>query len=80
MYLSFHLNVSSGATIVLVGAAIFLVTYVVQLLRERTLLPKEGTLPTPIDTITTHQHPHEHAGFFHVHEHSNHEEDKSEER
>ncbi len=78
MYLSFHLNVSSGATIVLVGAAIFLITYLIQLLKERTVLPKEGTLPAPLDSVPTHQHPHEHAGFFHVHEHSNHEEDPSE--
>ncbi|HIE65644.1 MAG: metal ABC transporter permease [Nitrospira sp.] len=80
MYLSFHLNISSGATIVLVGAAIFVLTYVVQSLREKILLPKEGTVPAPLDTIPTHQHPHEHAGFFHVHEHSNHEKDSPEGR
>ncbi|MFQ5580157.1 MAG: metal ABC transporter permease [Nitrospiria bacterium] len=78
MYFSFYLNVSSGATIVLTGAVIFIITYVIQLLKERSVLPKAGTRPVLPETVPTHQHPHEHAGFFHVHEHANHEENSSE--
>lgn len=69
MYLSFHLNVSSGATIVLVAAAIFMLGYGYHLIRERRLsLEKEAALP--LEPLPTHRHSHEHGGLDHVHEHT----------
>lgn len=69
MYSSFYLNVSSGATIVLVAAAFFMIAYLYHLARESGLPIREETIP-PLETIPTHDHPHDHAGFKHVHEHS----------
>ena len=69
MYLSFYLNASSGATIVLVAAAIFVLAYLYHFIMERTLLVKKEAMRAPAEPAPTHAHPHDHAGFYHVHEH-----------
>lgn len=73
MYLSFHLNVSSGATIVLVAAAIFLIGYVYHLIKETKIHIRAE--PAGESAISGHDHPHDHSGetpgsFYHVHEHT----------
>jgi len=70
MYLSFYVDISSGATIVLVAASIFILGYFFQSLRERRGLRQVLETAPPIEPAGTHAHPHEHAGFYHVHEHS----------
>ncbi len=69
MYASFYLNVSSGATIVLVAAALFMVGYLYHLAKESGLSLREVANP-PIEPAPMHDHPHDHSGFYHVHEHS----------
>src|SRR5581483_5754447 len=69
MYLSFYFNASSGATIVLVAAAIFMLGYAYHLLKGRIPFKKEA-LSVPPAPFPTHGHPHDHGGFQHVHEHA----------
>ena len=70
MYLSFYIDVSSGATIVLVAATIFVMGYFFQNIRERRGLRQVMEISPSLKPVDTHVHPHEHAGFYHVHEHS----------
>lgn len=70
MYLSFHLNASSGATIVLVAAAIFIVGYLYHLIRGKAVLLKKETIQPQKEPLPTHGHAHDHGGFQHVHEHA----------
>ena len=69
MYASFYLNVSSGATIVLVAAVLFMIGYLYHLAKESGLPVREEAI-APIEPAPTHDHPHDHSGFYHVHEHS----------
>ncbi len=72
MYLSFYSDVSSGATIVLVAAGIFMIAYLYQMTRDK-MLPRKIEPPAlPQETAETHSHLHgqEHSGFYHVHEHT----------
>ncbi|MBI3805888.1 MAG: metal ABC transporter permease [Nitrospirae bacterium] len=69
MYASFYFNVSSGATIVLVAAGLFMVAYLYHLARESGL-PAREEVSAPIEPMPTHEHPHDHAGLHHVHEHA----------
>lgn len=75
MYASFYFDVSSGATIVLVSAAFFLMAYLYQMLMERKPPAMETAPVIETGDIQTHAHLHtrEHAGFYHVHEHAHEE-------
>lgn len=74
MYLSFHLNISSGATIVLFGTGLFAVAFATGRLRERGYLLRrpariaEGTAAAQ----ALHAHRHEHGDIAHTHEHHEH--------
>lgn len=71
MYLSFYVDISSGATIVLVAAAVFFFGYLFHLLKKARIShkkPSASSLPEPAPMV--HAHPHEHSGFAHVHEHA----------
>ncbi len=72
MYVSFYFDVSSGATIVLVAASFFVLAYAYQMIRERVgpLKKEVRALPVPPTGTHTHLHNPDHAGFYHVHEHS----------
>lgn len=54
MYLSFYINAPSGATIVLFGAGIFLLTMLYKSIKKAFIL---------------HEHPHRHGDITHQHEH-----------
>lgn len=54
MYLSFYINAPSGATIVLFGAGIFLLTMLYRSIKKAFIL---------------HEHPHRHGDIIHQHEH-----------
>jgi len=70
MYLSFYFDLASGATIVLTAAVIFIFGYLIHLYRSRSISLKPDELPTPVENMPTHAHPHSHDGLQHVHEHS----------
>lgn len=65
MYVSFHSNASSGATIVLFAAAVFAVALAYDSLRRALVRP----LPVPVAPALNHQHSHQHGDILHQHEH-----------
>jgi manganese/iron transport system permease protein/iron/zinc/copper transport system permease protein len=67
MYLSFYMNISSGATIVLFGALIFSVSFIYNHLKTRMAMWKIAPEPTP---EAVHVHAHDHRGMLHLHEHA----------
>lgn len=70
MYLSFNFDLASGATIVLTAAAIFLIGYLVHMIRSRSVPLKEAEATLVQEPQLTHAHRHDHSGFAHVHEHA----------
>lgn len=67
MYLSFYLNVSSGATIVLFGAVIFSLSYIYSYLKTRFV---QRELPVEPPPLAVHAHAHTHQEMLHRHEHT----------
>lgn len=66
MYLSYHFNAASGATIVLFGATIFCVVLLVTYLKEKFTHHDH----THAHGETTHDHHHDHAASIHEHAHA----------
>lgn len=69
MYMSFYLNISSSATIVLVSASLFAVGYLIHEVRQRKRPAIPAVTQDPLQD-SLHNHPHDHHGFSHVHEHA----------
>ncbi len=69
MYLSFYFDLASGATIVLTAATLFAISYLIYLVRSRSVHLKAEEMPAPVESLPTHSHHHDHDGFKHVHEH-----------
>ncbi len=65
MYISFHTNASSGATIVLFAAAVFAAALAYDSLRRAVVRP----LPLPVAPALGHEHSHQHGDILHQHVH-----------
>jgi len=66
MYLSFYLNVSSGATIVLFGSLIFCISFFYSYAKTLVI---SRELPAGPSAVDSHEHAHDHGGMLHHHEH-----------
>jgi hypothetical protein len=68
MYASFYLDIASGASIVLFGAAIFSLVLLFKSVKSGREL-EQLLLPEGLPDEVPHEHPHRHQGVLHLHEH-----------
>jgi manganese/iron transport system permease protein/iron/zinc/copper transport system permease protein len=69
IYLSVHLNASSGATIVLFASAIFALAVGYDSLRRWWVQPTASALQEADGLTANHEHSHQHGDILHQHEH-----------
>lgn len=70
MYLSFHTNASSGATIVLFASMVFALAAAYDSLRRWWVRPAVVALEGVAESSPDHRHAHQHGDILHQHEHA----------